>query len=100
MDQRARREQLKAKRKAALQARLAKVKQRKKLKGEIPSLGDEEDEDAGNNKEEEVRSKEDRLADKSYEMMLGRSKKEQPVREWDIGKGMNLFLMNSRCCSI
>ena len=91
MDQRARREQLKVKRKAALQARLAKVKQRKKLKGELPTLGDEEeDKDSSDNKEEK-RSTEDRLADKSYEMMLGRGKKEHPVREWDIGKGGNLF---------
>ncbi|XP_072037113.1 coiled-coil domain-containing protein 174-like [Amphiura filiformis] len=95
VDQRARREQLKAKRKAAMQARLAKVKQRNKLKGDIPGLDDEEENKDAPDDTVEERSKdalEDRLADKSYDMLLGKSKKEQPVvREWDIGKDPNLW---------
>ncbi len=80
-----------------MQARLAKVKQRKKLKGEIPDLNDEGgSKDTEGDKAQETQALVDRLADKSYEMLLGRNKKQQSVREWDIGKG-KVFLKYTGC---
>ena len=75
-----------------MQARLAKVKQRKQLKGEIPAAEEDNDDEEGGDVTGAKTSNalEERLAnnaDKSYDMLLGKTKKATSMREWDIGKG-------------
>ncbi|XP_063954719.1 coiled-coil domain-containing protein 174-like isoform X2 [Lytechinus pictus] len=75
MGQRERREKLKLKRKAAMKARLEKIKERKRQKGEV--IEDEEE-------EEEEEEKEDKRLTEETEKES--KPKESTVREWDIGK--------------
>eukprot|EP00057_Strongylocentrotus_purpuratus_P032071 XP_786551.2 PREDICTED: coiled-coil domain-containing protein 174 [Strongylocentrotus purpuratus] len=74
LGQRERREKLKLKRKAAMKARLEKIKERKRAKGEV--IEDEEEE------EEEEKKKDDRLTEAAEET---KPVKKSEVREWDVG---------------
>ncbi|XP_038078741.1 coiled-coil domain-containing protein 174-like [Patiria miniata] len=83
LDQRTKSQQLKAKRKAALQARLEKVKQRKRLKGELVEEEEEQKDEVTEVDEEEeaeLRRKEEEAK------RVAERVKAAPARPWDIGK--------------
>ncbi|XP_071478123.1 coiled-coil domain-containing protein 174-like [Diadema antillarum] len=87
LGQRQRREKLKAKRKAAMKARLEKVKERKRQRGELVEDEEEEEEE-----EEETVVPEKKKKDGAEQARLADapeqdgSPREAKVREWDIGK--------------
>ncbi|XP_022082105.1 coiled-coil domain-containing protein 174-like isoform X2 [Acanthaster planci] len=81
LDQRSKSEQLKAKRKAALKARLEKVKQRKRLKGELV-----EDEEEQKDEEREEREEGEEVQQEEDVRQIAERLKAAPIRPWDIGK--------------
>ncbi|XP_072178421.1 coiled-coil domain-containing protein 174-like [Diadema setosum] len=85
LEQRQRREKLKAKRKAAMKARLEKVKERKRQRGELVEDEEEEEEEETlvPEKKKKDGTEQARLADAPEGDGLPRETK---VREWDIGK--------------
>uniref|UniRef100_A0A8C6LTY1 Coiled-coil domain containing 174 n=1 Tax=Nothobranchius furzeri TaxID=105023 RepID=A0A8C6LTY1_NOTFU len=87
-EQRTKRERLKDKRKAILQARLAKVRQRKKKKGKLDGE-DEEDEAVGPTPQPDVPPEASILRKVEVEIQERRDTKPgvPHVREWDRGKG-------------
>ncbi|XP_033635570.1 coiled-coil domain-containing protein 174-like [Asterias rubens] len=89
LDQRTKSEQLKAKRKAALKARLDKVKQRKRAKGEIVEeeggKDHQEEEEDARIKEEAVSARR-RQKEEDEKRLAERLSKTAPARPWDIGK--------------
>ena len=96
LGQRTKSDQLKAKRKAALKARLDKVKQRNRAKGEIvEEEGDrehqEEEEDA--RMKEESESARRRQKEEDEKRLAERLSKTAPARPWDIGKGRVPFFI-------
>lgn len=92
--ERSRKDRIKEKRKAALEARLAKVKQRRKLKTGDQDVeeesGNKSDEEIGPKLEEKAETIEDRTAEAVTEnkpVEVAENKKTVPkIREWDIGK--------------
>ena len=96
LGQRTKSDQLKAKRKAALKARLDKVKQRNRAKGEIvEEEGDkdhqEEEEDA--RMKEESESARRRQKEEDEKRLAERLSRTAPARPWDIGKGRVPFFI-------
>ncbi|XP_033095877.1 coiled-coil domain-containing protein 174-like isoform X2 [Anneissia japonica] len=89
VDQRARREKLKEKRKAAMNARLEKIKQRKRMKGEL--IEDEEEVKVEVKKEEETITTEAALPTTSIGQKLTTHTK---IREWDLDKDPSDFPKN------
>lgn len=88
LGQRQRREKLKEKRKATMKARLEKVKEKKRQRGEL--IEEDEKEEEKEEGEEEAKKKkredEDDELQRLAEERDGKPPKESTVREWDIGK--------------
>ncbi|XP_067675051.1 coiled-coil domain-containing protein 174-like [Haliotis asinina] len=104
-DERGRRERLKEKRKAMMDARLAKVKQRRRLKEGVPLAEEPEEEEIGPRLEEmlsgqsQVPAGKEVKQDKSEIEPLKRDdswKKDAPEREWDKGKEKTLAFKEER----